>query len=255
MTDSDTRSTENVHRLINVSRSPDALAVYYDALYAALGPQHWWPGRTPFEIILGAILTQNTAWVNVERAIANLRRANLLRPKALERVSSARLARCIRPSGYFRQKAAKLKAFVRFLRKEYSGSLTRMFRTPTAELRERLLAVHGIGPETADSILLYAGEHAVFVVDAYTRRILERHRHAQPRESYDEIREKFERHLPRQAPLYNEYHALIVRTGKEWCRPKSPRCEKCPLRAFLPGPAKNGGDDAELPLEGLPVVT
>jgi endonuclease-3 related protein len=211
-----------------------ALRTYYDALFDAHGPQLWWPGRTVFEIIVGAILTQNTSWNNVEIAIGNLRREKLLTPRAIEDVSFARLARLIRSSGYFREKAKKLKCFVRFLRSEYTGSLTRMFRTPPAVLREKLLAVHGIGPETADSILLYAGKHPVFVVDAYTRRMLERHNLAAPTQSYEEIRLLFERSLPSDAPLYNEFHALIVRTGKEHCRTRNPRCSECPLHSFLP---------------------
>jgi endonuclease-3 related protein len=211
-----------------------ALPRYYDALFAAYGPQRWWPGRTAFEVIVGAILTQNTSWTNVEIAIRNLRREKLLTPRGIQSVSLARLARLVRSSGYFRQKAKKLKCFVRFLRSEYAGSLTRMVRTPTAVLREKLLAVHGIGPETADSILLYAGEHPVFVVDAYTRRMLERHGMATPTQSYEEIRQLFERSLPGDAPLYNEFHALIVRTGKEYCRTHNPRCNECPLHSFLP---------------------
>ena len=207
---------------------------YYRAMLETLGPQHWWPARTPFEVIVGAILTQNTAWVNVERAIANLRRERLLTPAAIASVPSARLARLIRSSGYFRQKTKKLKAFVTFLRRGYGGSIVRMFRTPTAELREKLLAVHGIGPETADSILLYAGGHAVFVVDAYTKRILERHQLAPTKSSYEETRQLFEQSLPRDARLYNEFHGLIVNVGKNWCRPRSPRCESCPLGSFLP---------------------
>jgi endonuclease-3 related protein len=214
--------------------SAAALRTYYDALFAAHGPQHWWPGRTAFEVIVGAILTQNTSWSNVEIAIRNLRREKLLTPHAIENVSFARLAQLVRSSGYFRQKAKKLKCFVRFLRSEYAGSLARMFRTPTAELREKLLSVHGIGPETADSILLYAGKHPVFVVDAYTRRLLERHQMAAPTQSYEEIRQLFERSLPDGAPLYNEFHALIVRTGKEYCRSRNPRCSECPLHSFLP---------------------
>jgi endonuclease-3 related protein len=217
-----------------VLASPAALRTYYDALFAAHGPQHWWPGRTVFEIIVGAILTQNTSWSNVEIAMRNLRRERLLTPRAIEEVSFARLARLIRSSGYFRQKAKKLKCFVRFLRSEYGGSLARMFRTPTAALREKLLSVHGIGPETADSILLYAGKHAVFVVDACTRRLLERHQMAIPTQSYEEIRQLFERGVPGDAPLYNEFHALIVRTGKEHCRTRNPRCSECPLHSFLP---------------------
>lgn len=207
---------------------------YFQALHSALGPQDWWPARTRFEVILGAILTQNTAWVNVERAMANLRRERLLTPRAIERIPAPRLARLIRSSGYFRQKTKKLKAFVRFLRVEYGGSLARMFRTPTAQLRERLLGVHGVGPETADSILLYAGEHPVFVVDAYTKRILSRHQLVSEKASYEEIREFFESRLPRSPALFSEYHALLVQVGKNWCRPAAPRCETCPLGPFLP---------------------
>jgi endonuclease-3 related protein len=214
--------------------APASLRVYYDTLFAAHGPQHWWPGRTRFEIIVGAILTQNTSWSNVEIAIGNLRRAGLLTPRAVEDVAFPRLARLIRSSGYFRQKAKTLKYFVRFLRSEYGGSLSTMFAIPTATLREKLLAVHGIGPETADSILLYAGKHPVFVVDAYTRRLLERHQLANPRHRYEEVRRLFESSLSGDSALYNEFHALIVRTGKEYCRTRNPRCSECPLHAFLP---------------------
>src|SRR6266849_11053084 len=207
---------------------------YYDLLLAAHGPQAWWRGRTRFEIIVGAILTQNTSWTNVELAIRNLRSQKLLSPNAIATVSSARLARLIRSSGYFRQKTRTLKAFARFLRYECRGSLTKMFRTNTPVLRQQLLAVHGIGPETADSILLYAGKHPVFVVDAYTRRILERDQLTAPQHSYEEIRRLFESSLPGDAPLYNQFHALIVRTGKEYCRTRNPRCSECPLHSFLP---------------------
>jgi len=195
---------------------------------------HWWPAKTPFEVIVGAILTQSTAWSNVKLAIANLRRDRLLSSASLEQVPLARLQRLVRPSGYFRQKAEKLKAFVQFLRRKHGGSLARMFRTPTAELRKQLLAVHGIGPETADSILLYAGGHRVFVVDAYTHRILERHHLADGKPDYERARQFFESQLPRDAKLYNEFHALIVNTGKNWCRKRAPRCNQCPLAGFLP---------------------
>src|SRR5882762_3831491 len=214
--------------------SPPALRTYYDALFAAHGPQHWWPGRTAFEVIVGAILTQNTSWSNVEIARRNLRRATLLAPGAIGRASLPRLAKFIRSSGYFRQKAKKLKCFVRFLRSEYEGSLNRMFRSPTEVLREKLLTVHGIGPETADAILLYAGKHPAFVVDAYTRRMLERHGLTAPTQGYEEIRQLFERSLPSDVPLYNEFHALIVRNGKEYCRTSNPRCSECPLHSLLP---------------------
>jgi len=217
---------------------------YYQTLFSALGPQRWWPARTPFEVIVGAILTQNTGWTNVERAIANLRRERLLTPAALERVDRRRLERLIRSSGYFRQKARKLKEFVRFLRSEFGGSLARMFRTPTEELRERLLAVHGIGRETADSILLYAGGHGVFVVDAYTHRILARHGLAGKNAKYEEIRALFEVSLPRDPATFNEFHGLIVNVGKNWCRTREPRCHECPLQPFLPSTAPNADKGA-----------
>jgi endonuclease III related protein len=207
---------------------------YYEAMSGALGPMRWWPAQTPFEVIVGAILTQSTAWGNVERAIANLRSARLLTPSAMLRVRTSRLAALVRPSGYFRQKAKKLKAFVRFLQTGYGGSLKRMFLTPTSELREKLLSIHGIGPETADSILLYAGNHPVFVVDAYTHRIFGRHGITDGNPDYEKVRALIETSLPRQAELFNEFHALLVNTGKNWCRKSAPRCEECPLRALLP---------------------
>jgi endonuclease III related protein len=207
---------------------------YYEAMSGALGPMHWWPAQTPFEVIVGAILTQSTAWGNVERAIANLRSARVLTPSAMLRVPTPRLAALVRPSGYFRQKAKKLKAFLRFLQTGYGGSLKRMFLTPTSELREKLLSVHGIGPETADSILLYAGNHPVFVVDAYTHRIFERHGITNGKPDYEKVRALIETSIPRQPELFNEFHALIVNTGKNWCRKNVPRCEECPLRPLLP---------------------
>lgn len=207
---------------------------YFFALFEAHGPQRWWPGRSRFEIIVGAILTQNTSWTNVEAAIANLRRARTLTPPAIRAIPVARLASLIRPSGYFRQKAKKLKAFVDYLFEQHGGSLSRMFRTPTGALREQLLAVHGIGPETTDSILLYAGEHPVFVIDAYSRRILERHGLADPKRSYEDLRNLFETTLPRDPQLFNEYHALIVHTGKNFCRKSVAHCNECPLKPFLP---------------------
>jgi endonuclease-3 related protein len=212
------------------------LEAYYHELAAKLGPQHWWPAQTPFEVIVGAILTQSTSWTNVERAIANLRREDLLSPRAIRRVSLRRLQTLVRPSGYFRQKAKKLKAFVSFLRREFGGSLPRMFHLSTAELREKLLGVHGIGPETADSILLYAGGKDVFVVDAYTKRILHRHGWMSENAHYEEIRAFLESNLPREVPVYNEFHAQFVHVGKNWCRPREARCAECPLGRFLEAP-------------------
>ncbi|MDE3137852.1 MAG: endonuclease III domain-containing protein [Acidobacteriota bacterium] len=210
-----------------------AITGFYDALHRALGPQKWWPAETPFEVIVGAILTQNTTWKNVERAIANLRGADLLDPARLARVRLPRLERLVRPSGYYRQKARKLKAFLRFLDAEFGGSLDCMFRLPTAVLREKLLSVHGIGPETADSILLYAGNHPIFVIDAYARRVLSRHALVGARVNYDDAQALFHQHLPREAQLFNQYHALLVETGKRWCRAREARCEECPLGRFL----------------------
>src|SRR6266700_3239552 len=211
-----------------VSTAGATLMRYFAAMSQALGPMHWWPARTPFEVIVGTILTQNTSWANVERAIANLRSAQMLTPSAIFAARSSRLAILVRPSGYFRQKAKKLKAFVRFLQKEYGGSLERMFETPTEALREKLLSVHGIGPETADSILLYAGNHPVFVVDAYTHRIFGRHELLTGKPDYEKARALFEAALPSHPPMLNEFHALIVNTGQNWCRKGAPRCADCP---------------------------
>ena len=166
-----------------------AVRRYYQALHQAWGPQHWWPAETQFEVIVGAYLTQNTAWTNVERALADLRKAGILSVNGIRRARLRRLERLIRPSGYFRQKAKRLKTFVAFLDKEYGGSLDQMFSQPTEKLREKLLGLNGVGPETADSILLYAGNHPVFVVDAYTRRILARHEIAPEMSGYEEIRQ------------------------------------------------------------------
>ena len=168
---------------------------YYRTLYRAWGPQQWWPAESRFEVIAGAYLTQNTAWSNVELALANLRKAKLLNIEGIRKVSLRRLERLIRPSGYFRQKAARLKTFIAFLDEQYGGSLDSLFAQPTGKLREQLLRLHGVGPETADSILLYAGNHPVFVVDAYTRRILERHGILSAKTEYEEIRELFQQAL------------------------------------------------------------
>jgi endonuclease III related protein len=203
----------------------------YRRLYTAFGPQHWWPGRTRLEIIVGAILTQNTAWSNVEKAIARLRRARALNVRALHGAPLARLADWIRPAGYFRVKARRLRAFTAMLTARHGGDLRRLFRLPTAALRRELLAVNGIGPETADSILLYAAGRPVFVVDAYTRRFMMRHGWIGADAGYDDVARVFTERLPRSARLYNEYHALIVALGKNFCRPR-PRCGECPLRRW-----------------------
>jgi endonuclease-3 related protein len=240
-----TKSVSHPPRALPQSQIP-ILNNYYRSLFDAHGPQHWWPGRTRFEVIVGAILTQNTSWSNVEAAIRNLRAARLVSPAAIEAVPVTKLARLIRPSGYFRQKAKKLKSFTAFLFSRYSGSLAHMFRTPTQILRERLLSVHGIGPETADSILLYAGDHPVFVIDAYTRRILERHNLATSKHSYEELRALFESSLPRDPQLFNEFHALIVHTGKHFCRKSVPRCSECSLSSFLPASFMSRGVSSDV---------
>lgn len=204
----------------------------YRAMERTLGPQGWWPGRTCFEVIVGAILTQNTAWTNVARAIANLRRAHVLRPQALAALPTSRLARLVRSSGYYRTKARRVKRFLRFLQARYRLDLSRMLAERPSSLRKELLAVPGIGPETADSILLYAGNVPIFVVDAYTRRILQRHGLIRPDATYDAMQALFMGNLPPDASLYNEYHALLVAVGKDFCRPV-PHCEDCPLRCDL----------------------
>jgi endonuclease III related protein len=220
-------------RRTQVREGQPPLDEYYNSLFTAFGPQHWWPGKTQFEVIAGAILTQNTSWTNVARAIENLRREELLSPAAIERVSLGRLEALIRPSGYFRQKARKLKAFCAFLRAEYGGSLKRMFEAPTILLREKLLGVFGIGPETADSILLYAGGHPVFVADAYTKRMLARHGWAQPDAKYEDVRWMVERQFPGDTGRFNEFHALIVNAGKNFCQAREPLCGECPLGRYL----------------------
>lgn len=213
--------------------SQPPLDEYFNSLFTALGPQHWWPGETPFEVIVGAILTQNTSWTNVEVALANLRGEELLTIDGIERVNQRHLAQLLRPAGYFRQKARKLKAFVKFLRVKHAGSVRRMFATPTLALREKLLNVWGIGPETADSILLYAGQHPVFVVDAYARRVFARHGWIGEKAKYEDVRWMVERQFPGDVKRFNELHALIVRTGKTWCRPHDERCGECPLGRYL----------------------
>ncbi|MBI4789207.1 MAG: endonuclease III domain-containing protein [Chloroflexi bacterium] len=206
----------------------------YARLVAHFGPQHWWPGDGAFEVIVGAILTQNTAWTNVEKAMGNLKRAGLLDPARLHRARETRIARLIRPSGYFNLKAKKLKTFVRFLFDEHHGKLAHLFKRDTASLRAELLAVYGIGPETADSIILYAANQPIFVIDAYTRRIAARLGLSREDATYDELQRLFTANLPRDTQLFNEYHALLVMLGKHYCRKSAPRCGECPLREMCP---------------------
>lgn len=242
-----------------------ALRRAYRLMRARFGHQHWWPGETPFEVCVGAILTQNTAWTNVERAIANLKAAGVLEPQKLFAVPVRRLAALIRPAGYYNVKARRLRAFLQVLVRDFGGDLARMLAGETAAVRARLLAIPGIGPETADSMLLYAGGHLSFVIDAYTRRIFQRHGWSgnppppaaritrpatsratrpgqQPAEdgfSYSALQalcEQALRHRPAAATLdyWQDYHAQLVQVGKHFCRPRAPRCEACPLRSLLP---------------------
>ena len=239
----------------------------YRKLSQAWGPQHWWPAESPFEVILGAILTQNTSWTNVEKAIANLRAAGVLSVAGIRELAAPELEELIRPSGYFRQKTARLKGLVGFLDERYGGAVEALLATPTAELRETLLALKGIGPETADSILLYAGHHPIFVVDAYTRRVLERHDAVALRADYDEVRNLVEQalqgeeaadwsglklkterpavHPPSamstakrttQVQVFNEMHGLLVQLGKHYCTKQAAKCESCPLGEMLTHP-------------------
>jgi len=235
-------------------------------LTRAWGPQHWWPAETPFEVIVGAILGQNTSWTNVERALASLRSANALTIDAIRALPIARLEPLVRSSGYYRQKAQRLKSFITFVDEYYNGSLERMFAIPTEELRHQLLALKGIGHETADDILLYAGNHEIFVVDAYARRILERHEAIHASAKYDDVRVLVERALRNKTPgrsnsasaalppnliihqpsvmsaakrtstaqVYNEMHGLFVQTGKHYCWKQTPNCAQCPLKSLLP---------------------
>lgn len=210
------------------------LMAVYRTLYEAYGPQHWWPADTPFEVMVGAVLTQNTAWSNVEKAVARLKRERLMTPAGLDRTPGRRLAALIRPSGYYNIKAKRLKNLAGFIRDRYSGSLRRMFSSDPGELRKGLLQVNGIGPETADSILLYAANVPSFVVDAYTKRVFSRHGLIAPDADYNTVQKTFMDSLPADVRLYNEFHALIVRVSKDYCR-TPPLCTLCPLVSFLPG--------------------
>lgn len=201
----------------------------YEILLEHFGPQGWWPGDTPFEIMVGAVLTQNTNWTNVSRAIDNLKKENVLSFEKMHALPVQILAEKIQPAGYFNLKAARLKNLLNFIAREYKGSLEDLFAQDMQTLREQILTVKGIGPETADSILLYAGGKPVFVVDAYTHRIFVRHNIIAEEEGYYEIQEYFTLSLPEDVELFNQYHALIVRLGKEFCKKSKPLCSRCPL--------------------------
>ena len=267
------------------NRHQHTVRAIYRTLSRAWGRQHWWPAESPFEVIVGAILVQNTAWTNVERAMANLREAEALRVDAIRTIPPERLEQLVRPSGYFRQKAARLKEFVRFVDAEFSGSVELMLAMPTERLREKLLAQKGIGPETADSILLYAGQRPIFVVDTYTRRVLERHDVVRSPDKYDDVRVLVEIALrsegwlpnsegeglhngrpgahspsamstatrPALAQVFNEMHGLFVQLGKHFCTKREPKCDECLLGPMLvqpvvvPSPRRTRGRASKSP--------
>ena len=211
------------------------LLAYHREMLRRLGPQGWWPARTRLEVILGAILTQNTTWDNASKGIRGLRRAGLLNWQELGRVSQPKLQAAIRAAGFFRQKAQTIRNFLSWLHRSYGGSLRRMFAEPAETLRQELLGVKGLGPETVDAVLLYAGGKPVFVADAYTRRILARHEFISPQADYATAQEFLHRHLPADAGLFNESHALFVEVGKRFCKRSTADCAACPLEAWLPG--------------------
>lgn len=212
-----------------MKRISQVLYEIYERLYAYFGPQNWWPAETPFEVCVGAILTQNASWKNVKKAIENLKKNDLLEPKKLYEIPLNNLAEIIKPSGFYNLKAKRLKNFVKFLVEKYEGSLEKLFSKELYEVRKELVSIKGLGKETVDSILLYAGNFPIFVVDAYTYRILNRH-HLVPEETtYEEIQALFMENLPHNSQLFNEFHALLVACGKEFCKKKEPLCNACPL--------------------------
>jgi len=206
----------------------ETLTEIYHLLFDRFGPQYWWPGQSQFEIITGAVLTQNTNWANVEKAITNLKSAGCLAPEKLHNMDARQLAELIRPAGYYNIKAKRLKNFLKWFFDNYDGLLTNLEQLGTDRLRTELLSIKGIGPETADSILLYAFDRQIFVVDAYTARVAARHGLIEPGTDYEQLQELFGSNLPADTKLFNEYHALLVKAGKDFCRPKA-RCRGCPL--------------------------
>lgn len=213
--------------------APPPLLTVYELLYNRYGPQHWWPAETALEMIIGAILTQSAAWTNVEKAIGNLKTEGYVSIGRLRSLHQDELARLIRPSGYYNVKAHKIKAFVDWLVEQHNGDLDKLFALDTAALRQALLSVHGVGEETADSIILYAAHRPIFVIDAYTRRIVSRLGLGPKRQTYAALQAFFMENLPHDEILFNEYHALLVKHGKIACRRK-PLCEGCCLRSLCP---------------------
>jgi len=201
----------------------------YQALYSVFGPQRWWPAESKFEVIVGAILTQNTSWQNVEKAISNLKKEKVLSFQKLYKLKPGKLARLIKSAGYYNIKAKRLKDFLKFFFKKYQANINKLALVKTNKLRQELLLVNGIGPETADSILLYALDKPVFVIDAYTKRIFSRHGFLKEKTSYEAVQNFFKQNLKKEVRLFNEYHALLVRLAKDFCLKTNPRCQACPL--------------------------
>lgn len=206
----------------------------YDRLFTAYGPQGWWPGDSPFEVLIGAVLVQNTAWRNVEKALDNLRDAGCLNARRLYALPVEELAELIRPAGYYRIKAQRLRNLLQLVVERYDADLATLFAVPPDVLRNELLEVQGVGPETADAIMLYAGQIPSFVADTYAHRVLARHGWLDFEADYTAVKEFFEERLPSDVRLYNEYHALLVRVGKEHCKSGEPKCDGCPLQPMLP---------------------
>ncbi len=217
---------------VKIQPDQEELELVFRLLYERFGPRHWWPAGSPFEVVIGAILTQGVAWRNVEKAIENLKKNGLLNPQGLKEVEVGRLESLIRPSGYFRVKARKLKAFVEYLWANYAGDLDLMFAEPWEKLRSELLSIFGIGPETADAILLYAGHKPVFVVDAYTKRVFARLGYLDEKIGYHDLQCFFTSVLPQDVGLFNEFHAQIDHLANTICRKREPRCSECPLRGI-----------------------
>jgi endonuclease-3 related protein len=216
-----------------VNTLSDKLNQIYKLLLKAYGPQKWWPAESSLEVMVGAVLTQNTNWQGVEKAIANLKRVNLLDPHKLKAIPTEELSRLIKPAGYFNLKARRLKNLIGMVVEAYGGDLVAMGQTETAQLRQELLLVNGVGPETADSILLYAFHRPIFVVDTYTYRVTNRHALVEEEVNYQALQDFFMQHLPLDVDMFNEYHALLVKVGKLHCKRKA-RCEGCPLEPLLP---------------------
>ena len=213
-----------------MATSQQKLRLIYKKLYSHFGPQHWWPGDSAFEVMIGAVLTQNTNWKNVEKAINNLKKHKLLEFPKLYRLPTRKLASMIRSAGYYNIKAKRLKSFLQFLFRTYNADLRKMSLQDTQELRGQLLSVHGVGNETADSILLYAIKKPVFVVDSYTKRIFYRHGFIREDAGYKKVQNLFMQNLENSVKLFNEFHALLVKLGKEYCLKRRPKCEICPLK-------------------------